>query len=296
MNSFLLSGNPEKWTWDDLSADSEKVLSGKIVEIPWSVTNSDKPSIGDKFYLVKVGGHGRGIIGCGTIQTEPYVAAHYNDKKKTLKYVDIRFESLVDGNDGKYLATESELNKINEGHRIRQHWTPENSGISIREEVIGELELLIERGKARYFKISEELYLKSIEELDSKYDALRRNEQNFLRYTLFRSSKYSECCICRELYPVEFLIAAHIKKRASCNEDEKKDFKNIVVSMCKFGCDELYERGHISVVGGVVVSNNREVYSEALNNYHDKILNNNCIEFNENNIKYFKFQHESNNR
>jgi hypothetical protein len=299
MSSYLLSWNPDKWRWDNLSLESGKVLSGEILEEKWSVTKSNKPSIGDKFYLMKVGKHGRGIIACGIIQSEPYEYAHYDDDKKDatskLKYVRIRFECLVDGNNGNYLATELELQKINEGHIIHQHWTPENSGISIKDEVLSQLEFIIEGSKARYIKVDEEAYLKSIEELDSKYSALRRNEQGFLRSNLFGSSKYAECCICRELYPVEFLVAAHVKKRTLCNESEKRDFKNIAVSMCKFGCDDLYERGHISVVEGLVVSNDREVYSDALNNYRNKIVNNSCGAFNENNRKYFEYQHESNN-
>ena len=298
MNNYLLSWNPDKWEWSDLAEDSKKVLSGGVVEEDWSVTKSKKPSIGDRFYLMKVGKHGRGIIAFGTIQTEPYEAAHYDEKKTStsrLKYVHVIFECLVDGHDGRYLATESELNKINDVLSVSQNWTPQNSGISIKDEVISKLELIVEENKARHITIDEDLYLESVEALDSKYNTLRRNEQGFLRLNLFNSSKYAKCCICGELYPVEFLIAAHIKKRSLCNDNEKRDFKNIVVPMCKFGCDELYERGHISVVEGVVASNNREVYSEALNNYRDKIVNNNCIAFNDENSKYFKFQYESYN-
>jgi hypothetical protein len=300
MNSYLLSWNPDKWEWEQLTSDSEKVMSGGIVEMDWSVTKNNKPAIGDKFYLIKVGKQGRGIIACGTILTEPYDKAHYDSEKKStsqpLKYVRIKFDLLVDGNNGNYLVTEIELNRLNELHNIDQHWTPENSGISINVEAAKHLESIVELSKERYVIIGQDSYCKSIEELDeldSKYNALRRNEQGYLRSFLFGSSKYAECCICRELYPVEFLVAAHIKKRSVCNNDEKKDFKNIVVSMCKFGCDELFERGHISVVEGIVVSNNRLGHSDALNSYRDKTVDNICVAFNVNNRKYFEFHYRS---
>tara|TARA_R110001599_G_scaffold67867_4_gene191404 strand:+ start:32597 stop:33505 length:909 start_codon:yes stop_codon:yes gene_type:complete len=295
MKSYLLSWNPDIWQWEQLASETEKVLSGEIVETEWSVTKSDKPSIGDKFYLTKVGSHGRGIFACGTIQTKPYEEAHYNSEKELstsrLKYVRIKFDLLVDSNQGDYLVTELELKKINKDNNIKQHWTPENSGISIKDEAVKYIDLIIESSKERHIKVDEESYFKSIEELDSRYNALHRNEQGFLRSYLFSSSRYADCCICKERYPVEFLVAAHIKKRSLCSYEEKRDLKNIVVSMCKFGCDELYERKHISVVEGLVVSNDREVYSEALNNYRNKIVNNNCAAFNDDNRKYFEFQH-----
>ena len=43
------------------------------------------------------------------------------------------------------------------------------------------------------------------------------------------------------------LVAAHIKKRSHCTDHEKRDIANIGMLNCKFGCDELYERGFVSI-------------------------------------------------
>jgi predicted restriction endonuclease len=43
------------------------------------------------------------------------------------------------------------------------------------------------------------------------------------------------------------LVAAHIKRRSWCTDSEKRDIENIGMLNCKFGCDELYERGFVSV-------------------------------------------------
>ena len=69
---------------------------------------------------------------------------------------------------------------------------------------------------------------------------------------ILKNLPFNTCCIYNKKYPVSFLVAAHIKKRAECTLDEKKDFLNIVAPMCKMGCDELYEKGYIGVVDGSV--------------------------------------------
>ena len=47
--------------------------------------------------------------------------------------------------------------------------------------------------------------------------------------------------------PMEFLVAAHIKKRSLCSDDERRDLQHVAMLACTFGCDSLYESGWISV-------------------------------------------------
>ena len=204
---------------------------------------------------------------------------------------------LVDGYKDNYLATETELSNLNREHNVKQLWTPQNSGIQVRSDAANALKSLIGSSKDDYIEVDQMSYYAAIDELDAKYTALRRTEQSYLRFKLFGNNKYADCCICGERYPVEFLVTAHIKKRSLCDEAEKRDFGNIVASMCKFGCDDLYEKGYISVVDGLVVSNGGEVYSDSLNNYVNKITNKECVAFNADSKKYFDFQRlESNPR
>ncbi|WP_409464778.1 hypothetical protein [Amycolatopsis sp. GA6-003] len=58
------------------------------------------------------------------------------------------------------------------------------------------------------------------------------------------------CGLCGEGLPPAFLVGAHIKKRALCTEDERKDFDNVGMLACVLGCDSLFERGYISVDKG----------------------------------------------
>jgi hypothetical protein len=40
---------------------------------------------------------------------------------------------------------------------------------------------------------------------------------------------------------------AHIKRRSLCTEDERRDFGNVAMLACKFGCDALFEDGYLAV-------------------------------------------------
>lgn len=90
------------------------------------------------------------------------------------------------------------------------------------------------------------------EVLDANRITAMRTEQTFLRRVLFGGNVSAECCICGESFPVEFLVASHIKKRCFCSDEEKRDATNIVAPMCSFGCDDLFERGYVGVVDGVI--------------------------------------------
>jgi len=86
--------------------------------------------------------------------------------------------------------------------------------------------------------------------LDREHSSLGRVEQSFLRRILFGSVEESICSLCGRHLPTGLLVAAHIKPRSECTEDERLDFENVVFSLCVLGCDALYERGFVSVSGG----------------------------------------------
>ncbi|UZJ78756.1 HNH endonuclease [Fictibacillus sp. KU28468] len=125
-------------------------------------------------------------------------------------------------------------------------------------------------------------------DLDTEGKSKSRAEQGFLRTTLFRNKTTSNCGICGKEYPISFLVAAHIKKRSLCSKEEKLDFKNIIMPMCKFGCDDLFEKGYITILNGTVKSNGK-TSTEALENYLNSIVGKKCDYWNESTVNYFEW-------
>jgi hypothetical protein len=72
-----------------------------------------------------------------------------------------------------------------------------------------------------------------------------------------------------------------------CNNDEKLD-ENIVIPLCKFGCDELYEKGILVVQNGEFISLDKN-NNENIKLYIDSINDKRCNYFNRNTSEYFKW-------
>ncbi|RSN24247.1 hypothetical protein DMC63_06815 [Streptomyces sp. WAC 05977] len=84
-------------------------------------------------------------------------------------------------------------------------------------------------------------------ELDAVASVKVRTEQRKLRKLLAGGAISAECALCGDRYPISFLVAAHIKKRAVCTEQERRDLNHVAMLACAFGCDMLYESGWITV-------------------------------------------------
>lgn len=92
-------------------------------------------------------------------------------------------------------------------------------------------------------------------DLDVEALTRHRTEQAYLRRLLFPGIE-ARCHLCGRWFGIEFLVAAHIKKRAACSDTEKRDARHIVIAACRFGCDELFERGYVTIAadGAIVIS------------------------------------------
>ena len=75
-----------------------------------------------------------------------------------------------------------------------------------------------------------------------------RVEQPMLRRRALSGRSTAACDLCGEHYPAAFLVAAHIKKRASTSDRERRDPDNIMLA-CTFGCDSAFEVGALRVDG-----------------------------------------------
>src|SRR5688500_8317523 len=127
MTAILGTWNPAKWRWQDIAAVIVATASGQGVVDTWSVSNRRhgiKP--GDRFYLLKVGRkRPRGMVGSGTILSEPYQGPHWDGTpgEKT-QMVDVEFDRVIDPDK---VLPRSVLSE----QLPHTNWRPQSSGTTV---------------------------------------------------------------------------------------------------------------------------------------------------------------------
>ena len=130
--------------------------------------------------------------------------------------------------------------------------------------------------------------IENLEETERQIVTTQRLEQSYLKQFLFGNNTNGQCACCHKVYPVSYLVTAHIKKRSSCSPQEKRDI-NVVMPMCKFGCDELFEKGYVSVNDGKFIDMMKNPTSTELQKYLDIVSGKSCSFFNQKTIAYFNW-------
>jgi hypothetical protein len=132
-------------------------------------------------------------------------------------------------------------------------------------------------------------------DLDRDSKSKSRKEQSFLRAYLLDNNTTGSCVICRHDFPFDMLVAAHLKKRSECTTEEKKDIGNVAALMCKTGCDDLYEKGYISVEGGKVVQTKKRVDTARLSEVISDVLGNAVVNWSDS-AEYYEWHHSKFNK
>ena len=214
----------------------------------------------------------------------------YNNKGQTWEY--IYFLDEVKNHNIPYVDFNRAVgyadNYVIQGFNVLR----QEQSISVMKTFDLESEIFVE-------EITEETYeevlskLQSLEETETEIISKRRLEQGYLKSNLFGKKTIGTCACCKKEYPVSYLITAHIKKRAFCELNERKDL-NIVMPMCKLGCDEIYEKGYISVSNGVFVDMSKTPNSNELQRYINLISGSKCDFYNDKTKAYFDWHFEQN--
>jgi hypothetical protein len=133
MKAYLFGWNPIKWAWDDIDEDIKKLsVSGKLEE-SWSVASHKIIKPGDRAYIVRLGLEPKGIFASGIITSEPFLALR---KGRTYYRIVITLDVLLNPDKEPILT----LDILKTGNLATQTWTPQASGISIKPELVDELE------------------------------------------------------------------------------------------------------------------------------------------------------------
>lgn len=118
-----------------------------------------------------------------------------------------------------------------------------------------------------------------------------RKEQSALRKRLFGSATQARCGICGRRYPVRYLHTAHVKSRSACSEEERKDWRNVVIAACLFGCDAMFEDGMLTVDStGTIHLNAGHDETPAFAAFTSSLLGRTAPAFKPGNKKYFEWR------
>jgi 5-methylcytosine-specific restriction protein A len=135
-NAYLFVWNPKIWPWDSLEQDIQYLkINGKVSD-KWSCKSHKTIKPGDRVFLAKVGSDPRGIFASGIVSSMPFLSKDRIDRSKTINCVSIDFDVLLNPKKEQILKLES----LKEGNLSKQLWMSQSSGISIRQELIAELE------------------------------------------------------------------------------------------------------------------------------------------------------------
>jgi hypothetical protein len=97
---IILGWNPGLWNEWPVSYASvvEGVTAGAPYVTQWSVGARREVAPGTDAWLLRQGGS-YGIIGHGTVLTDPYEDVHFADPRRTASFVDVAFDELVTEDD-----------------------------------------------------------------------------------------------------------------------------------------------------------------------------------------------------
>jgi 5-methylcytosine-specific restriction protein A len=136
INTYLFVWNPKRWTWETLEDDIEQLDVVGGLRTSWKCGNTKSIIIGDRIFLIKVGTEPKGVIGAGYATSIPF-NKKWNDENEESLFIDIAFEVLLNPDKEPILT----LDVLKTGNLVKQYsWTPQASGITVRPDIVDELE------------------------------------------------------------------------------------------------------------------------------------------------------------
>ncbi len=140
MNTFLLTWNPDRSPWDELPKEANDTAAGQTVSGRWSCGVTKRIQIGDRVFLMMLGGEPRGLIASGWVTKAPYLDEHWEYEKakagKQSLFVYCEWERLLDPDVDPPLTVAS----LQTGGLGNVRWTPQASGVEIPVSALEGLE------------------------------------------------------------------------------------------------------------------------------------------------------------
>jgi 5-methylcytosine-specific restriction protein A len=140
MPAFLLTWNPNRWTWDDISTLATRVRRGDEVQLSWSSGGRRSIPLGSRVFMLRQGVEPKGIFGSGWVVDLPRPGEHWDKEKRTAGinelYVTFVFDALLEpAKDGPL-----DLRSVTAGATPRINVNVQRSGTRVADEAWRSLE------------------------------------------------------------------------------------------------------------------------------------------------------------
>lgn len=150
-NTYLLTWNPSKWDFDGgYHTFLKRINAGEKPVLKWRAANSSIQK-GDVLYVMRLGEEPRGIILKGIALGSGHPSEHYDKERakagEIVNRVDVQFVSAGDYSKGDYIDW-----KVLKDRFPDQNWTPQASGIKIKDEYCEKLDELWSQKRTRELK------------------------------------------------------------------------------------------------------------------------------------------------
>ena len=133
MKAFLFGWNPIKFKWENIDKDIKTLKTTGNLEDNWSVASHKTIQPGDRAYIIPLGAEPRGIFASGFISSQPYTALRNGRSHHRIK---IKLDALLNPDKERILT----MDILKTGSLAEQTWAPQASGISIRPQLVDEIE------------------------------------------------------------------------------------------------------------------------------------------------------------
>jgi len=131
--AYLFGWNPIKFEWADIDDDIKKLADTGKLEDNWSVISHKSIRPGDRAFIVRVGVEPKGIFASGIVASDAYPA--FRNGRHYYR-ITVALDVLLNPDKEPILT----LDILKTGNLSAQNWTPQASGISIKPELVDELE------------------------------------------------------------------------------------------------------------------------------------------------------------
>ncbi len=140
MPAYLLTWNPDNWSWQNLADTIKAVESGSPVDLRWSCGNTRSIPLGSRVFLLRQSVEPRGIIASGWVTKSPYEDRHWDAERASRGDLAWHIVFSPDAMLNPSVNEPLDVRSLAPGLLSRVNWRTPASGIRIPDDAALDLE------------------------------------------------------------------------------------------------------------------------------------------------------------